>query len=132
MYTLRLRHHFDSAHKLNDYKGACFNVHGHRWEVEITIKTKELQEDEMVIDFKRVKELINQFDHQLILKECEENKKIIESLQGQTKMVLVNFKPTAENLAKFLTESIKEQVMIESQVSVTIWESPEASITYED
>lgn len=133
MYTLKLRHHFDAAHKLNDYNGACANLHGHRWEVEVIIKSKELQSNEMIIDFKELKSIINHLDHNIILKDCQENNIMIKAIQESgLKLLVTDFKPTAENLSKYLQEMIKRGVREGVEVSVTVWESPDASITYED
>lgn len=110
MYKLKLKHHFDACHNLLNYKGACSNLHGHRWVVEIELKTKELKDD-MVVDFKELKKAIDEFDHAYL------NEK-------------VDFNPTAENLSKYLHTLILKQTGLFPKI--TIWESPEASITYEN
>jgi 6-pyruvoyltetrahydropterin/6-carboxytetrahydropterin synthase len=115
MYKLKLKHHFDAAHQLIlDYKSPCVKLHGHRWEVEVTIKTNYLDKNGMIVDFKLLKEIINHLDH------CIINDK-------------VEFNPTAENIAKYIYEQIQRVLNSEHTVNeteVTIWESPEASITY--
>lgn len=118
MYELRLKHHFDSAHRLLDYKGQCANLHGHRWVVKVVIKTDKLI-DNMVADFKDIKRVIDKLDHSYLND-------------------LIDFNPTAENISKYLHQVIYEVVPksgkgIENReidVEVTLWESPEASITY--
>ncbi len=35
MYTLKVKSHFDAAHRIRDYKGKCSRTHGHRWDVEV-------------------------------------------------------------------------------------------------
>ena len=111
MYTLKLKHHFDAAHKLLNYKGACANLHGHRWVVEVEITTILLKKD-MVIDFKLLKDYINQFDHTYI------NDK-------------VEFNPTAENLAQYLHQEIRKELKDRpGSIKITIWESPEASVSF--
>lgn len=112
MYTLKLKHHFDSSHKLClDYESPCQNIHGHRWIVQIEIKSEILNENGMIIDFKHLKNIINELDHQHLNH-------------------LVKFNPTAENLSKYIYDKIKEFNKL-SDISITIWESPEASIKYE-
>lgn len=109
-YTLNLKHHFDAAHNLLNYKGVCAKMHGHRWVIEVEITTHKLIND-MVVDFKKIKEIINYFDHQYLNE-------------------LVSFNPTAERIAQYLFKQIKTKTKFKSKI--TIWESPNCSITYED
>ena len=111
MYKLKLKHHFDSSHKLElDYKSPCQNTHGHRWEVIITITTYKLNKNGMVVDFKHLKEIVNELDHKCLNEELD-------------------FNPTAENISKYLYEKISKLGELYN-VKVEIYESPEASITY--
>jgi 6-pyruvoyltetrahydropterin/6-carboxytetrahydropterin synthase len=131
MYNLKLKHHFDAAHKLEDYNGPCSNLHGHRWDVLVEISSGIL-ENEMVIDFKKIKEIINILDHLTILQDIESNRKLIDVLnEYNLKVHLVAFNPTAENLAVYLKNLIFRELenVIFDSVKVTLWESPEASIT---
>ena len=131
MYKLQLKHHFDAAHKLEDYDGPCSNLHGHRWDVLVEINSGILEND-MVIDFKKIKEIINSLDHLTILQDIESNKKLIDVLiESNLKIHLIEFNPTAENLAIYLKNLIFSQLknVIFDSVKVTLWESPEASIT---
>lgn len=107
-YTLRLRHQFDSAHKLIDHPGRCSRLHGHRWEVEVAITTDRLKKD-MVVDFDVLRQVIDELDHTFLNE-------------------VVDFNPTAENLARYLKEKIDKETGHISEV--TLWESPQASITY--
>jgi 6-pyruvoyltetrahydropterin/6-carboxytetrahydropterin synthase len=121
MYKLELLHHFDAAHQLKEYIGACANLHGHSWKLKITIETEELVKD-MVIDFKDIKKAIDEkYDHKLINE-------------------MVNFNPIAENISKDIFGLVKNiydsrgQGNLEEKpavvLTVTVWESENASITY--
>ncbi len=107
-YILTLKHHFESSHRLENYEGQCARLHGHRWEVEITIEAPDLKND-MVADFDRLRSLVDEFDH-VNLNE------------------VVGFNPTAENLARHIKELIDAETGLTSEV--TLWESPTAGITY--
>jgi len=112
MYKLIYKHHFDSAHKLKlDYQSPCQGLHGHRWEVVVEIEAPELDENGMIIDFSKIKELIDRLDH--------------KNLND-----ILPFNPTAENIAKFLEGQISFLMGDLEKVRVTIFESPNASITY--
>jgi len=122
MFKLTWKGHFDAAHKLNlPYESKCNKLHGHRWEVIVEIESKELDENGMVIDFQRLKEVIEGFDHSYLNDYF--------------------FKPTCETLAKKLYEKIlllfltdkegKPKIgMSVPKVKVTIKEGPDSSITY--
>lgn len=134
--------HFDSAHRLIlPYKSKCRNIHGHRWNVTIQIITNTETEQRingMVVDFVKIGELINKFDHKTILWACNENKEIIEFFKKHNLgIVTLDCNPTAENLAKiFKIEIIKllkkeyKNIDISNafDVNVEIQETPTSSI----
>lgn len=110
MYTLQSSADFDSAHFLKGYNGKCSNIHGHRWKVEITVASEELEKEGqtrgMVVDFKTLKDdlgsLCDELDHCLIIEENSLKEKTLEALNDEGfKIVSVDFRPTAENFAKY-------------------------------
>jgi 6-pyruvoyltetrahydropterin/6-carboxytetrahydropterin synthase len=113
--TQSIHHHFDAAHKLLLYNGKCSEMHGHRWEVEVvatlvTDLSSLMARGGILIDFMEVKEIIDYWDH--------------TTLNDYFKH------PTAEFLAMSLTEKIGELLMVPGpQVQVTVWESPDCSVT---
>lgn len=40
------------------YSGRCLHPHGHRYEVEITVTAQKFNEDGMIVDFKKLKEVV--------------------------------------------------------------------------
>ena len=130
MFTLKMEHHFAAAHQLkNAYSKECNDfLHGHNWKVEVEIKADYLI-DGMIIDFKKLKSVINELDHKNLMTDIPE----------------IDFEPTAENLTKFLQEKIRKEMVKRYEfeegdnngveppfhVAVTIWEAEKASIRYE-
>jgi 6-pyruvoyltetrahydropterin/6-carboxytetrahydropterin synthase len=65
------------AHALYGYQGACKNIHGHSYELHITIESENGRDEYipgpgLLIDFKEIKKIVNAFviktfDHKLIL-----------------------------------------------------------------
>ena len=118
-YELTVKGHFDAAHHLYGYPGECKNLHGHTWDVEVTVTGNELDEIGIVYDFKSLKEdlaaVLGAYDHVLI-NEIEPFNEI---------------SPTAENLARIICEKLQERV--DPRVSVkeiAVWESPIAKLVY--
>ena len=105
MYSVRTEGSFDAAHFLANYQGKCRNLHGHRWRVIIEVKSETL-ENGMVIDFteikKDLKDMLEQYDHSLIIEENTASEKLLEALnEDDYKINIVKFRPTAENFAHF-------------------------------
>ncbi len=138
MYILKVEHSFDSAHFLAGYKGKCGNIHGHRWRVEIEVKSEKLieggQMDGMVVDFgdlkKDAKEMIDFYDHSLIIEEGTMRKETLKCLiQDEFRIIQVKFRPTAENFAKFFFDSMKEKAYDVKRA--VVYETPNNSAAYE-
>ena len=123
-YTIGISGHFDSAHFLKNYPGACSNLHGHTWKVDIIVSSKKLDEIGMAIDFKILKKLLNnildKYDHHLI--------NDIEPFK--------NINPTAENISREIYVQLKTQLEKEYSnaklESVTVWESQNAFAKFEE
>jgi len=143
MYTMRVKSHFDAAHLLPHYGGKCRRLHGHRWEVEVVLESNKLNKDGFVVDFAIVKDLIGQVvpDHRplnagqymLSLRSLfPEYKEELEAMAS----VLVDWitNPTAERISEALylglPMKIASQEIDLNLVEVTVWESPNCSVTY--
>ena len=89
MYEVRKRIKISAAHRLDlSYESKCSNVHGHNWIIDVYLRAKELNSDGMIMDFSHIKHVIrDKFDH-----------KVINDV--------VDFNPTAENLAKYICDSL--------------------------
>ena len=138
MYILKAEHRFDSAHFLSDYEGKCSNIHGHRWRVEIEVQSETLvnggQLDGMVIDFgdlkRDVKDMVDFYDHSLIIQKETMRKETLNCLiEDGFKLIEVKFRPTAENLAAFFFNCMKEKGY--NVKRATVYETPTNSAAYE-
>ena len=131
MYTLQTSACFDSAHFLKEYHGKCSNIHGHRWTVEVTVASDEVeaqgQTRGMVVDFKTLKsdlkELAEALDHSLIIEENSLRDKTKEALlEEDFAIVELPFRPTAENLAKYFYDEMEGKDY--QVVLVKVYETP--------
>ncbi|MCB2314026.1 6-carboxytetrahydropterin synthase QueD [Clostridium tagluense] len=139
MYILKAEHSFDSAHFLSGYVGKCSNIHGHRWKVEVYVQSETLlkggQLDGMVIDFgdlkKDVKAMVDCYDHALIVQEGSMRFETLNCIkQDGFNVIVVDFRPTAENFAGFFFKLMKD---IGYNVKrTTVYETPTNSATYEE
>lgn len=111
MYTVRKKFMFEMAHRLmTSYTKECQNIHGHSYVLELFLSSIELNEDGMVIDFKEVKDkvkiYVDEFDHSLVLNSAD--KKWVDFVKEQNcKLKVVNYNPTAENIAKDFYDSFR-------------------------
>lgn len=103
------------AHALPDYQGKCRNMHGHSYKLEVTVKGSNSESgNDMVFDFHFLKELIqneiiDKFDHSLVLKEGLYPKTLTEELEKEFEnVVFLPFSPTSENILSFFAEKIKK------------------------
>lgn len=120
MYELKVITHFSAAHQLRDFQGACEDLHGHNWKIEVYVTSDGLDEAGVVIDFK-------------ILKKHVEG--ILETLDHKFLNELEPFKtrnPSSENIARYVAEQLAALVQNKGvRVSrVTAWESESACATY--
>ena len=112
---LTVNRKFSAAHRLNPFSvqthneriyGKCSNLHGHTWRVKIEVEG-EVQEDGMIINFKKIKGLVDSLDHSYLNDYID--------------------LPTAENIVKYFMNRLKGFDLF-SYIKVIVWESEDASI----
>ncbi|MDU0939997.1 MAG: 6-carboxytetrahydropterin synthase [Clostridiales bacterium] len=139
MHYLRTEAAFDSAHFLFGYKGKCSNIHGHRWRVVVEARSEELNTDSqtrgMVMDFgelkAEVKGLCDHLDHCFIYEKGSLKPATVEALNDENfRMIEIDFRPTAENLSKYIFETLKEKGLGIHRVEV--YETPNNCAIYEE
>ncbi|MEI6455481.1 MAG: 6-carboxytetrahydropterin synthase [bacterium] len=99
---------FEAAHALKGHDGACRNIHGHSYELSVTIfgtpnADPGSSKFGMVMDFGDLKKLIHKFvidpfDHALILYEEDLAKDFQHRGEPFDNIVLVPYQPTSENM----------------------------------
>lgn len=118
MYILKTENSFDSAHFLAGYDGKCKNIHGHRWLVEIEVMSEELKREGqlrgMCVDFStlkaELKEETEYLDHAFIMEQGSLKDVTMEALlQEGFNLKVIDFRPTAENFAKYFYDRFKEK-----------------------
>ena len=118
MYQISVRQHFDAAHYLRGYGGKCENMHGHRFEVAVTVEAGGLSDIGIVYDFSELKhdlgDIIQQFDHA-----CLNDVPPFDSIN-----------PSSENIARTICDALAGRLREVVISRVEVWESPESKATY--
>ncbi|MFH1138065.1 MAG: 6-carboxytetrahydropterin synthase QueD [Pseudomonadota bacterium] len=90
MYELKVVSRFAAAHNLRNFYGKCEDLHGHNWLVEVFVRSDQLDNAELVMDFgimkKHLGEVLDEIDHKYLneLPFFQENN------------------PSSENIARFI------------------------------
>jgi 6-pyruvoyltetrahydropterin/6-carboxytetrahydropterin synthase len=111
---------FEMAHALKDYDGPCRNIHGHSYELFVTvvgepIKDVQSPKNGMLIDFGDLKRIvraniIDQLDHALLLNADTQEYLIKELKKGFANILLVNYQPTSENMLLDFAERLQKHL----------------------
>ena len=137
---------WDMAHMLAGHEGLCANVHGHTYKmlVEVSLKNNSVlsgsnsSEEGMIMDFSRVKEIVNaaivqQMDHAFIYWKnstdlLEHEIAALLKKHGR-KVVEVSFKSTVEEMAMRFFEILNAEFEKHNIVvkKISVWETPTSS-----
>ena len=115
VYTVSVQAHYDSAHFLENYKGKCERLHGHRYVVEVAVQAAELNEAGIAFDFvdlkRELRALADYLDHELLNE--------LPEFDG--------VETSAENQARFFYDELKKRLP-EAQARglqyARVWETP--------
>jgi 6-pyruvoyltetrahydropterin/6-carboxytetrahydropterin synthase len=117
-YVVTVRAGFEAAHALHRYRGLPEAVHGHSWRVEAQLATTTLDEDGLAYDFCEVQKallaVLGPLDHR-----CLNEVPPFDQVS-----------PTAEAVAQWVYEELRNRLPGAPLVSVTVFEGPENSVTY--
>ncbi len=112
----------DTGHRVPNHKSKCKHIHGHRYRFEAEIEgdiveQEGVSEEGMLIDFSDVSEILmthihDIVDHAFIVYENDHKGIAAANCMGDDhRTVIVNFIPTAENLAKWAFEQVKPHII---------------------
>lgn len=121
MFEVFVKTHFSSAHFLRNYPGKCEHLHGHNWEVEVAVKSDQLNQIDVAIDFRDLKTIVNRIMDELDHRNLNELKEFSQ----------VN--PSSERLAEFIFNRVRQELRAYPGVSmsrVTVCETPSTGVVY--
>jgi len=107
------RFRFEAAHRLPRYQGPCFELHGHSYELQVTLEMPVNAETGMTVDFFQLEaavkaEILDRLDH----------KNINDTLEN----------PTAENIAVWIWDRLKPG--FPQLAEIRLFETPDSSVAY--
>lgn len=126
---------FDMAHALFGYDGPCKNIHGHTYKLSVTLIGSPIQEttnpkEGMVIDFTDFKkivkdEVIDVFDHTLVLKADTPHAKIKGLTDNFERVMFTAYQPSCENLLMDMLTRIQVKLPMSIELkNVRLEETP--------
>ncbi|NLF71179.1 MAG: 6-carboxytetrahydropterin synthase [Candidatus Anammoximicrobium sp.] len=132
--TIMRRITFCAGHRLHRHEGKCQYFHGHNYVAEFYVSGEETDAVGRVIDFavlkNRFKGWIDEhWDHGFLLSQEDENGIAAARLVQPSRVYLLPFNPTAENMARYLLERVCPPLLAGTGVRATkvvIWETPDA------
>lgn len=115
VFTVSVQAHYDSAHFLENYKGKCERLHGHRYVVEVAVQTEELNEAGIAFDFvdlkRHLRELADGLDHR--------NLNDLPAFEG--------IETSAENQARYFFDELEKRLpadIADGLLYARVWETP--------
>jgi 6-pyruvoyltetrahydropterin/6-carboxytetrahydropterin synthase len=136
---------FDAGHRIVGHKGKCSRLHGHTYKVHV-MASGPIIEPGFVVDFGDIKDLVNEWDHRMLLWEQDRTRfgydespsmddfgmpvwDRADKGESDIGVIRLPFNPTAENMAKNLAERIFYEFRLEA-VMVELWETPKSMARY--
>ncbi len=100
MYYVKKRLEISAAHQLClSYESKCTKLHGHNWIITVECKAEKLNADGMVTDFTHVKHQVQELLDHAVLND------------------VLPFNPTAENIARWVVDTVDNAWRCEVQES---------------
>lgn len=111
---------FEAAHALMGYDGRCRNIHGHSYEMRVTIKGMPIMDDSspkngMVMDFGDLKRIVNEeiidhYDHAFIINHNMPQGFIDEVKRNYERIIVLPYQPTTELMLIDFSKKIKSRL----------------------
>jgi 6-pyruvoyltetrahydropterin/6-carboxytetrahydropterin synthase len=127
---------FDAGHRVIGHKNKCKYLHGHRYVLEITAKSEQLDDLGMVVDFGELKSVMKEwidqnFDHNVILHRDDIKLGTFISAHTGQNIYYLKSNPTAENIALHLKADIIPKLFTKRSfniVKIKLFETPNAFV----
>jgi 6-pyruvoyltetrahydropterin/6-carboxytetrahydropterin synthase len=108
---------FEMAHAIHGYPGKCKDIHGHSYELHVTVASHDKNKNflpgaGLVIDFRELKHIVNdglvrQLDHKLVL---SGDFMKAHSLAQADNLLQWEHEPSAENILVYIQRLLREKM----------------------
>ncbi len=136
MWSITKIFKFETAHRISNYNGPCRNIHGHSYQLQVSISRSILRDNDMVMDFKDLKKIVKEhvisfLDHVLILKRNKENIQRFDHEEGP--ILWMDYEPTAERILEWIKEKLVQYLPQSVQVrKLTLFETSSGFVEWEN
>ena len=102
---------FSMGHVLHNYAGKCHQLHGHNYQLEVTVVASQLDSSGFVMDFSDLKAIVNplinaELDHHFWVYAKDPRARALVELGARS----VAFEPTAENIVSYFETVISKEL----------------------
>lgn len=115
----------ENGHMLTKHPDKCRFPHGHSRKVELVLEADELDENQMVCDFKIISEAVGQwletFDHALCMNTADPAYQELKSRYGARVIGFENQDPTTELMARTIFEHAAQSLTARAARSDTLY-----------
>jgi len=111
---------FEMAHALKDYDGLCRNIHGHSYELKVTLAGRPILDESspklgMVLDFGDLKkivreQIVDRYDHALVLFNKMPESLIDELKKNFERIIITDYNPTSELMIQEFAQLISAKL----------------------
>ena len=109
------RFEIESGHMLSKHPGKSLFPHGHSRTIEVVLVADRLDANDMVCDFKAIKqslaEFLDRWDHALCLNSADPQFALLQQHYGERVVVFTDTDPTSEVLARAVFEETRRRLM---------------------
>ena len=143
LITVTKKHTIAAAHRLYDYNGKCERLHGHNYQILLTLTAPSLNHLGMIIDFDDIKNILiraldQAWDHKTLLYINDPLCAKLSQILDDDSVVPCPFNPTAENMACYLGQEFLPKIIAEQKLpqglqvqSVTVYETNDNLATWQ-
>lgn len=104
----------ENGHMLSKHPDKCRFPHGHTRKVELVVEAEALDGNDMVCDFKVIKETMSeflaQFDHAMCVNTADPNYNSLKAAYGERVIGFANVDPTTEVTAKAIFDHFRSSL----------------------
>ena len=125
MTVINTRLFFEAAHRQYNDPSKCGYLHGHNWVVDVYISSDTIGSIGYVVDFKDLKEVVDVYDHKVLLHKDDPLGKILSDAGQKVKILELN--PTCECLSVILCKEFAKVIPSFDEITVVVHENEKSN-----